>query len=175
MAKVESILGIENKTSKAGKNYTITKVLVEGKEAEALGTVNVGAEGYVTYNEQYRKNEFKPAVQALPARSNTKEFKADPVKNASIERQVALKAAVDVTVANLPLQEKVSNGKDQVKGVLTMAAAFDQWLKTGETPNPKVSKEGVVDTAKAILGAEEVPPHTDEDVPEEIDINDIPF
>lgn len=162
MAQIEAILGVESKVSKAGKPFTITKVQVEGKQAEVFGNANVGDQGNLSYNDQFKKYEFKRAQSGV--RSNTKEFKADPVKNASIERQVALKAAVDITVANLPLHKEQPKGSDQVAGVLAMASAFDQWLK-GETNSPKVIKEGDVDEI----------PFSDDEIPTDIDLDNVDF
>lgn len=165
MAQIDAILGVESKVSKAGKPFTITKVQVEGKEAEVFGNATVGEQGYITYNEQFKKYEFKKAAQNAPARSNTKEFKADPVKNASIEKQVALKAAVDVVSAKLPLMDKLPESKDIATAVTVIATIFDKWLKNGETPHPKVNKEGDVDEI----------PFSDDEIPTDIDLDNVDF
>jgi len=104
--------------------YTFRKV-EEGKDYE--GEVKADKGG----NLQLKGMPFSSNGQNNTGwSSKPKEFKADPVKNASIERQVALKAAVDVVSAKLPLMDKVPETKDIALAVEVLAESFDKFLKS---------------------------------------------
>lgn len=166
MAEIVEILEARAGVSKAGKPYQVTRVkLNDGKEAETLETVQVGMVGDVTYNEQYKKYDFKK--QNLTKSAPVKEFKADPVKQESIEKQVVLKASLEA------VEKLITLGIVEIK---TTEEFNQQWwneyafanklLKTNpdhkveakkeeKTPNPKVSEEGELNRAKEILEIEE--------------------
>lgn len=107
MSKVDKFIKAETRHSKkTDKDYVISIVLVDDKLAEAFGTVREGDEGELSYNEQFKKWEFKKGS----FNKSTGKYQADPVKlkqdynlevarNQSIQRQVALKGAVDLIVA----------------------------------------------------------------------------
>lgn len=170
MAEIVEILETRAGVSKAGKPYQVTKVkLNDGKEAETLDNVQVGIVGEVTYDDQYKKYNFKKQNLTGQRSSGVKEFKADPVKQESIEKQVVLKASLDA------VEKLVTLGIVRIK---TTEEFNQQWwneyafanklLKTNpdhkvepktepkkETPSPKVSEEGDVQRAKEILEIED--------------------
>lgn len=121
--------------------YTYAKV-EEGKEYD--GEITKDKNG----NLKFKKNNasFGGRFDSKP-----KEFKADPVKNASIERQVALKAAVDVISAKLPLMDKVPKSKDIATAVEIVAESFDKFLK-GDKPvkSDEAEVQSLLDSATEI-------------------------
>lgn len=169
MAEIVEILESRAGVSKAGKPYQVTKVkLDDGKEAETLDTVQVGMIGEAIYDDQYKKFNFKKQnLTGGRPTGGVKEFKADPVKQASIEKQVVLKASLDA------VEKLVTLGIVEIK---TTEEFNQQWwneyafankllntnpdhkVETKETPSPKVSEEGDtpgVSRAKEILEIED--------------------
>lgn len=134
--------------------YTYAKV-TEGEEYD--GEVTKDKAGNLKF-----KKTPKPFGGGGFAKGGTKEFKADPVKNASIERQVALKAAVDVVSAKLPLMDKLPETKDIATAVELLAQSFDKFLK-GAVPVVQKTEKPKDEVKEMLSGAEEV------------NIDDIPF
>lgn len=116
MSKVTKVIKVEERVSKMNKPYTISTVMVDDDDttAEAYGTVAEGQEGEMVYDETYKKWTFKPARATGGfggGASGVKQVKADPEKmaqdkilaiatNLSIQKQVALKGAVELIVAS---------------------------------------------------------------------------
>lgn len=169
MAEIVEILETRAGVSKAGKNYVVTKVkLNDGNVAETLDQVQVGLVGDATYDDQYKKWNFKKQnLTGGGYKQGVKEFKADPIKQESIEKQVVLKASLEA------VEKLVTLGIVEIK---TTEEFNQQWwneyafanklLKTNPDhkvepkekkevkPNPKVNEEGVK-KAKEILEIEE--------------------
>lgn len=116
MGKVTKVISVMDRVSKAGKPYKISKVTVDDgnltQDAEMFGTATEGQEGTMEFDATYNKWSFKPDIKSGGSFSGggTKVFKADPDKmdqdkklaiatNQSIQRQVAMKGAVELIVA----------------------------------------------------------------------------
>lgn len=162
MVKVKSILEVKE------KDYMdMDKTIFQDEDNQVVYTYAKVTEGE-EYDGEVTKDKagnlkFKKTPKPFGggggfAKGGTKEFKADPVKNASIERQVALKAAVDVVSAKLPLMDKLPDTKDIALAVELLAESFDKFLKGDK---PKVEKKDEV--VEMLNGATEV------------NIDDIPF
>lgn len=98
-----------------GQRVLFRVVTSEGKAYKTFSKT-IGKEGWTGEVEEYEKNGEKfikqPDTGGAYRGGGTKSFKADPVKlnqdlkleiarNQSIQRQVALKAAVDLTIAGM--------------------------------------------------------------------------
>lgn len=112
---------------------------------------------------QYGK-KFKKVQNSnfAPTGSVSKQFTADPLKQASIERQVSLKCAIDLLAAKLPQMEDQPKSGELAKAAIEIANVFDDFLKNETLDKEKTE---VVELLKA---SEEVP-FTDE----EIDLDEI--
>lgn len=164
MVKVKSILEVKE------KDYMdMDKTIFQDEANQVVYTYAKVTEGE-EYEGEVTKDKagnlkFKKAQKSFGggfSRGGTKEFKADPVKNASIERQVALKAAVNVISAKLPLMDKLPETKDIALGVEILAESFDKFLK-GEKPSSQAKEQ--------LAPKDEVAEMLDSAV----DIDDIPF
>lgn len=134
MSTITKFIKVEERTSKLGKPYTISHVIVDdAKEVEVFGLAREGQTGELSYSEQYKKWEFKIAgtpstgFARVPA---TKEFKADPAKmaqdkhlaiatNQSIQRQVAMKGTVELIVGGIRKYDDLQVTFDDLMGLLT--------------------------------------------------------
>lgn len=179
--KVKTIVGILPKafkdmdkttfTAETGETaYTFAKI-VEGGEYDGEFTTDKAGNVQFKKTKDWPKSDF----QAKP-----KEFKADPVKNASIEKQVCLKASVELLAAKLPLMKTQPSSAELAKAALIIAKEFDTWFKDGGTPSPKVNKEGVNEgetksQVKAVFNEVEEVPFTDDDIPGDIDLDSVEF
>lgn len=129
-----------------GRKVMFRVVTSEGKVFKTWSKT-IGKEGWSGEVEEYEKDGEKFIKQPYSASagrgSGTKSFKADPVKleqdlkleiarNQSIQRQVALKAAVDVYTASGISQYTPDTAQEYIKG------HFDYFMKL---LNPKLGGE----------------------------------
>lgn len=167
MVKVKTILEVKE------KDYmNMDKTIFQDEQNQVVYTFSKVEEGK-EYDGEVTKDKggnlkFKKANSSFGGRfdSKPKEFKADPVKNASIERQVALKCAVELLAAELPYLEKQPKTADLAKAALTIAEAFDSYFK----------QTVVQSTAQAEKTPEsDAPALTDDDMPADIDVDTLEF
>jgi len=106
--------------------------------------------------------------QGAIAGGRAKEFKADPLKQASIEKQVALKCAVELLSAKLPQLKEQPKSGELAKSAITIAKAFDEFLKESVESDPEpasvVPSKEEENEVKNLL-----------DSAEEINVDEIPF
>lgn len=106
---------------------------------------------------QYGKKFKKVQNNTFGNSPVSKEFKADPLKQASIERQVALKCAIDLLAAKLPQMKDQPKSGELAKVAIEIANVFDDFLK-----NETLEKEKT-EVAELLTASEEVP-FTDEEI-----------
>lgn len=168
--KVKTIIGVIPKaymdmdkttfTTDDGKTaYTFAKI-AEGGEYDGEMVTDKGG------NLQFKKKKDWP--QGGSGGGNftpkSKEFKADPLKQASIERQVALKCAIDLLAAKLPQMKDQPKSGELAKAAIEIANVFDDFLKVETLDKEKA------EVAELLTASEEIP-FTDGEIDlEEIEI-----
>lgn len=158
--RVSKVLKQEEKTSKAGKQYTLTSFMDDQGEFydNVYGNLNQGQEIEGDWRtDAYGNSKFEVAKSSS---GFSKGGGKSPEEIQSIQRQCALKAAVDVVRDfTAQLGSKPTELKDYVNQVINAATAFGRHLETGAP----------------VVKPQEVLGEIHEEKPGEINLNDVPF
>lgn len=143
--------------------YIFSKPENEPKEGDVIdGTYAPDKAGNLKFTKT--KKEFTPSDNT-PANSwQPKEYKADPLKQSSIEWQASIKAAVD-TVKDFHVLSGIKPTKLTEYKRLIAETAITYANTVEKKPDMAVKVEPVVD----------LPPVESYDIPDVIDLDDIPF
>lgn len=159
---VKQILTVEEKTSKAGKTYKLTSFLGEDGQfyKDVYGALEVGKE----YEGEMKDGKFEIARSfgGFGGRSQ------DPATRASIERQSALKAAVEAVhdyygLMGITQDEKNPFAlKTYIAQIVNVTNVFATATATGAPaveakPAPKLSDVVIEDIPDAPINLDEIP------------------